>query len=176
MKKIIYFVATLLVFSCSTTPKNNNVGEVNKNINRETSSAAEHPNSSICRELMNQSLIKAYELLVSTNILPANQKKKLSQYTNQYQLKCAGRMANSVGYSLERSAKVLNVESDFASLSYFSESAYGAAKIKEYGLQPQFLMMNRILIAFSAVIILDQVGDLNNNYEVFYKTLKVLEQ
>ena len=176
MKKIIFLVATFLMLSCSTSPKGNVVGEVNKNVNRETSSTAEHPNAAVCREVMTQSLIKAYELLVSSEILPANQKKKLSQYTNQYQLKCGGRIANSVGYSLERNSKVLSVESDFVSLTYFTESAYGAEKIKQYGLQPQFLMMNRMLVAFSAVIILDQVGDLNNNYDVFYKTLKALER
>ncbi|MGZ3690243.1 MAG: hypothetical protein ACXVAX_01995 [Pseudobdellovibrio sp.] len=130
---------------------------------------------SVCMSMIPEAIAKATPYLTNTDLLSVKDKRKLTEVT-PYQLNCTGKIENSVGYKLDRAHKIVNVESDFQSLNYLVDSPYAQAKIREYGLNIQYLNLHRILVAFGAVILADQADILNNNYELFYKTLKKLEQ
>jgi len=140
---------------------------------RETSSAGD---SGMCQMMIPEAMAKAAPLLsaAGSDLLSPKEKKRLAQLSS-YQLVCTGKIENSVGYSLDRVRKILYVESDFQSVTYLTESPYAQGKIREYNLNIQFLTLHKVLVGLGAIIWADEIGALNGNYELFYKTLKKIE-
>ena len=128
----------------------------------------------VCRDVMLPSMKRGVAALNRLNAQSV-QSGGYDALAAQYKIECVPKIPNDSIYQIDRSKKVLYVDSEFRGLLKLTESPYARENYELFNVDQRLLTMNRFMTALSAAIVLDEAGELNGDYRIFYKVLKLLE-
>jgi len=165
MKLGLYLaLASLATVACTSRP-------VYSPPQRDTASQAEY-----CVQSFNNATGRLKELINSdVSAFPQEFIVKTNALKPGINITCVKELKNSFGAAVNRQAYSIGLEEQLQGVGNLMESELGVRKMAEYHVDARYVNYDNILVAVSAHSLAEMADVDDKNYDIFFKTLKVLE-